>query len=120
MDWFGEWEPPPYFIPYEEIERIDPPVDGGPLIAWLVLAVTALAVTVMWYRPRVLCHSFWCPLVGRDVEVRLGRGGVHSCSAFEEPTAIACARRCLDPSFRTQWTSALPVLARPRGPAPLA
>jgi hypothetical protein len=114
MDWFSEWEPLPYLVSYEEIEGIDPPADGGPLAAWLVLAVIALAVTVMWYWPRVVRHSFWCTIVGRDVEVRLARGCVQSCSAFEDPTAIACARRCLDPSFRAQWPSPVPVLALPR------
>jgi hypothetical protein len=43
-----------------------------------------------------------------------------SCSAFEDPTAIACARRCLDRSFRVQWPPALPVLARPRNTALVA
>lgn len=108
MDWFSEWEPLPYNI---EIERVDPSADGGLLPAWLVVAVILLAAAVMWYRQRVVLHSFWCATVGRDVEVRLGRGCVQSCSAFEDPTAIACARRCLDRSFRVQWPPAVPVLA---------
>ncbi len=113
MDWVGVWEPVPY--PYMEIEPVDPPADGGLLTAWLVLAVIALAVVVMWYRLRVVRHSFWCATIGRDVEVHFGRWSVQSCSAFEDPTAIACARRCLDRRFRVQWPPAIPVLARPRG-----
>jgi hypothetical protein len=115
MDWFSAWEP----LPYIEIERVDPPADGGLLTPWLVLAVILLAA-VMWYRTRVVRRSFWCATVGRDVEVRFRRGGVQSCSVFEDPTAIACARRCLDRSFRVQWPPAIPVLARPRGTTRLA
>jgi hypothetical protein len=37
---------------------------------------------------------------------------VLSCSAFEDPTAIACGRRCRERSFRVQWPT-LPVLAPP-------
>jgi len=117
MDWFSVWEPLPYPVPYIDIEGVDPPADGGLLPAWLVVAVILLAAAVMW---RVVLHSFWCATVGRDVEVRLGRGCVQSCSAFEDPTAIACARRCLDRRFRVQWPPVDPVLARPRGTARLA
>ena len=107
-------------MPYVEIERVDSSADGVLLTVWLVLAVIALAVAVMWYRHRVVRRSFWCATVGRDVEVHLARGCVQSCSAFEDPTAIACARRCLDRSFRVQWPWAIPVPARPRGAARLA
>jgi hypothetical protein len=121
MDWSSAWEPLPYPVPYMEIESVDPPADGGLLtVGLVVVAVILLAAAVMWYRQRVVRHSFWCATVGRDVEVRSGRGGVQSCSAFEDPTAIACARRCLDRSFRVQWPPAVPVLARPRGTARLA
>jgi hypothetical protein len=120
MDWFSTWEPLPYPVPYMEIEPVEPPLDGGLLTVWLVFAVILLAAAVMWYRQRVGRHTFWCALVGRDVEVRLGRGCVHSCSAFEEPTAIACARRCLDRTFRVQWPPTVPVLSRSRGSGPLA
>ncbi len=120
MDWFSVWEPLPYPVPYLEIERVDPPADGGSLTAWLVLALITLAAAMMWNRQRVVRHSFWCATVGRDVEMRLRRGCVQSCSAFEDPTAIACARRCPDRSFRVQWPPAVPVLARPRGTARLA
>jgi hypothetical protein len=120
MDWFSTWEPLPHPVPYMEIERVDPPADGGLLTVWLVVAVILLAAAVMWYRQRVVRHSFWCATVERDVEVRLGRGCVESCSAFEDPTAIACARRCLDRGFRVLWAPAVPVLARPRGIGRLA
>jgi hypothetical protein len=120
MDWFSVWEPLPYPVPYIEIERVDPPADGGLLTAWLVLAVILLAAAMMWYRQRVVRRSFWCATVGRDVEVRLRHVGVQSCSAFEDPTVIACARHCLDRSFRVQWPPAIPVLGRPRGTTRLA
>ena len=109
MGWLGEWEPLLYI---EEIERVDPPADGGLLPAWLVVATILLVGAVLWYRQRVVTHSFRCATVGRDVEVRLRRGCVQSCSAFEDPTAIACARRCLDRSFRMHWPPAAPGLAR--------
>jgi hypothetical protein len=113
MDWLSELEP----IPYTEVEQIDPTLDAGRLTAWLILAAVALIVAALWYRQRVFRRSFWCATVGRDIEVRLRLGCVLSCSAFEDPTAIACARRCLDRSFRVQWPPALPVLTRPRGTA---
>jgi hypothetical protein len=84
MDWFSEWQPAPSL----EIERVD--------------------------RQRSWRRSFWCATVGRDTEVRFRFGCVVSCSAFEDPTSIACGRRCLDRSFRVQWPPALPVLPRPR------
>ena len=112
MDWFSTWEPLSYSVPYMEIEHVDPPPDGGPLTAWLVFSVILLAGAVMWYRQRVVRHSFWCATVERDVEVRLGRGCVQSCTAFEDPTASACARRCLDRSFRVQWPPAVSVKHR--------
>jgi hypothetical protein len=99
MDW--------YPVPYMEIEQVDPPVDGGLLSAWLVVAVIVLAAAALWYRQHGVRHSFWCATAEREVEVRLGRGCVKSCSAFEDPTAIACARRCLDRSFRVQWPPAV-------------
>jgi hypothetical protein len=116
MDWFSAWEP----VPYIDVERIDPPVDAGRLSAWLVLAVIVLTAVIMWYRQRVVSHSFWCATVGRDIAMQFRHGRVLSCSAFEDPTAIACARRCLDRSFRVQWPPTLPVLTRPRGTARLA
>lgn len=112
MDWLGEWEP----IPYTEVEQVDPTLDAARLTAWLILAVVALTVVALWYRQRVR-RSFWCATVGRDVEVRFRLGGVLSCSAFEDPTAIACARRCRDRGFRMQWPPIQPDLRRPRSTA---
>ena len=117
MDWLSDWDTVLYPMSYIDIEKVDQPVEGGLPTAWLVLAVIALALVVMLYRTRVACRSFWCMTVQREVEVRIARGCVVSCSAFEDRTAIACARRCVDRSFRMQWPPALPVLARPRGPA---
>jgi hypothetical protein len=105
----------PYPVLYEEVDRVDASGDGGLLTAWLVLAVIAMTATYVWRRQRVVRHSFWCLTAGREVEMRVSRGCVLSCSAFEDRTAIACARRCLDRSFRMQWPAALPVLGRPRG-----
>ena len=112
MDWFSESDPGPYI----EIEPVDAAVDTGRLTAWLILTVVALIVAALWYRQRVSRHSFWCATVGRDVEVLFRFGRVLSCSAFEDPTAIACARRCLVRSFRVQWPPALPVVTRPQAP----
>jgi hypothetical protein len=109
MDWFTAWEP----VGYVEIERVDPGMDSGMLTAWLILAVIALAALIAWYRQRVVRRSFWCATAGRDVEVRFRRACVLTCSAFEDPTAVACARRCLDRGFRAQWPRALPVIVRP-------
>ena len=113
MDWFSAWDPGPYI----EIEpAVDAAVDPGRLTAWLIVTVVALIVAALWYRQRVSRHSFWCATVGRDVEVLFRFGRVLSCSAFEDPTAIACARRCLVRSFRVQWPPALPVVTRPEAP----
>ena len=116
MDWFNMWDP----LPYIDIERVEPPVDAGRFVAWLVVAMIVLTAMVVWYRQRVVRHSFWCAVAGRDVEVRQRFGCVLSCSAFENATAIACGRRCLDRSFRVQWPPALPVVTVPRGSPPVA
>jgi hypothetical protein len=114
MDWLGEWDPFLYPVPYFEIEAVDPPTADERLTAWLVLTLIVLTVMVIWYRFGVWRHTFWCPTAGREVEVRMARGCVRSCSAFEDRTAIACARRCVDRGFRMRWPPALPVLARPQ------
>jgi hypothetical protein len=115
MDWFNAWEP----VPYIEVEPVDLPADGGRLLIWLIVATIALAAALVWYERRVARHSIWCATAGRDVEMGFRRGRALSCSAFEDPAAIACGRRCLDRSFRVQWPSALPVLAQRGGPAAL-
>lgn len=112
MDWFSVWDPAPYI----DIEPLDADVDTGRLTAWLILTVVALIVAALWYRQRVSRHSFWCATAGRDVEVLFRFGRVLSCSAFEDPTAIVCARRCLVGSFRVPWPPALPVVTRRRAP----
>jgi hypothetical protein len=105
MDWFGAWEP----VPYVDIKAVEPSRDAAMLTGWLILAIVALVVGVMWYRHRAVSHSFWCATVGRDVEARFRLGRVLSCSAFDDPTAIACGRRCVDRIFRVQWPPALPL-----------
>ena len=120
MDWFSAWEPVAY--PYTELQPIEPPADAARVTAWAILALIALVTTVIWFRLRARRHSFWCAIVGRDVEVRLRSGSVLSCTAFENAAAIACTRRCVDRTFRVQWPSALPVAmpARPRLPTSAA
>ncbi len=104
-DWFSPLEP----VRYVEIERVDTSANSGVLITWLILAVLVGVGFVAWHRTRVVRRSFSCATAGRDVEVRFRRSCVLSCSAFEEPAAIACARRCTDSGFRAQWLR-LPVL----------
>ena len=110
MDWFSVWAPGPYI----ESEPVDAAVDPGRLTAWLIVTVVALILAALWYRQRVSRHSFWCATAGRDVEALFRFGRVLSCSAFGDPTAIACARRCLVRSFRVPWPPALPVATRPQ------
>jgi hypothetical protein len=112
MDWFSAWDPGPYI----ESEPVDAAVDPGRLTAWLIVTVVTLILAALWYRQRVSRHSFCCATVGRDVEVLFRFGRVLSCSAFEDPTAIGCARRCLVRSFRVQWPPALPVMTLPQAP----
>jgi hypothetical protein len=125
MDWLDAWDRLSYPVPDVdiEIERVDPSAEGGLVAVGLVSAVILvilLAAAVRGYRQRVARHSFWCATVGREVEVRLQRGCVQSCTAFEDPMAIACARRCLDRSFRVQWPLAVPTVSRLRGTVRLA
>jgi len=116
MDWLSEWQP----TPYVEIDRMDPTSYSGQATALVILIVVGLVIAAAWYRQRSWRRSFWCATVGREVEVRFRLGCTVSCSAFEDHTTIACARRCLDRSFRVQWPPALPVLGRPRHTAPVA
>jgi hypothetical protein len=110
MDWFSGWEP----MPYLELDAVDPPSSAGALTAWFIVTVIVLTAAVAWSRQRVVRHSFWCATSGRDVEVRFRRGCIVTCSAFEDPTAIACTRGCRDRSFRTQWPPIFPLLKRGR------
>ncbi len=110
MDWLSEWDP----LPYTVIEAADTGADSGRLTAWLIVALAAAIIAALWYRQRIFRHSFWCATSRREVDVRVRRGRVLSCSAFENPMAIACDRRCVDRGFRMQWPAALPVLTRPQ------
>jgi hypothetical protein len=102
MDWFNAWER----VPYRELELVDSPAASGQFTALLVVGLIVLAAMVMWHRQRVVRHAFWCATAGRDVEMRRRCGRVQSCSVFDDPTAIACARQCIDPGFRVQWPPA--------------
>ncbi|HUM17178.1 MAG TPA: hypothetical protein VL086_15895 [Candidatus Nitrosotalea sp.] len=72
-------------------------------------------------------RHFWCRTKQHEVEVEFvtvprllwpGRiTGVKRCTAFDEPTDIACGRHCLDVYFRYQWPDSLRVADR-RPPAP--
>src|SRR5262245_63418966 len=110
MDWLSEWQP----APNVEFDRIDPTSYSGQLTALVILLVVGVVIAAAWYRQRSWRRSFWCATVGRDVEVRFRLGRTVSCSAFEDQTAIASARRCLDRGCRVQWAPAVRVPARPR------
>jgi hypothetical protein len=120
MDWFNAWEFAAYSMASAEIEPAEVAAAGAPPVVWVLGAAIALAAAALWHRRRVVRRSFWCALAGREVEVRLGPGCVHSCSAFEDATAVTCARRCLDRSFRIQWPPALPLVSQPRDTERLA
>jgi hypothetical protein len=73
-------------------------------------------------------RHFWCSIKEREVEVvfqtvprrLLGARitGVKSCTAFEDPTAVACDRACVDGRFRSQWPDSLRVGTRPAASVP--
>ena len=73
-------------------------------------------------------RHFWCRIKQHEVEVEFetvpslllpGRiTGVSRCTAFDEPTDIACGRHCLDAYFRYQWPDSLHVADRRRPPEP--
>jgi hypothetical protein len=63
-------------------------------------------------------RTFWCALKNQEVDVEFETKrlfgfpravGVNRCSAFDEPSRVACDRRCMDSRFRRQWPFALPV-----------
>jgi hypothetical protein len=107
MDWFSTWEPlpHPYPVPYMELERVDPPADGGLFTTWLVLAVIVLAAAVVWYRQKRLeltQHTVRCPLEDRtaSLTVRSDPGGypsrrhlgVTACSLLSSTPFVPPAR----------------------------
>ncbi len=76
----------------------------GPLAIFVpaVLALWAMGV-LAGERPQVVRTRFRCPVTRRmvtaDFAVSAGAdqpGAVVACSAFPEPTRVACARRCLE------------------------
>src|SRR5215813_2348797 len=89
MDWLNVWDPAPYVD-----ERVEPPADAGQFVAWLVIAAIVLTAMVVWYRQRVVRHSFWCAAVGREVEVRQRLGCVISVLGIRESD-----RDCVRPAL---------------------
>jgi hypothetical protein len=77
---------------------------------------------------RTCLRHFWCRITRQEVEVEFetaprlllpGRiSGVKRCSAFEQPTDVACGRHCVDSWFRYQWPEALYVADHHRPPVP--
>jgi hypothetical protein len=64
-------------------------------------------------------RRIWCSLLGREVFVTFEMrgvpglrwiGGVHACSAFDPPEAVACQRCCTDATYRRQWLPAITML----------
>ena len=84
---------------------------GWASLAWavafvlLALGLTLLATQVLRRR------AFWCPGVGREVEVEFQDRGllgfrarsVLSCSAFEDTREITCDRACVTEEGRVQF-----------------
>lgn len=76
------------------------------------------AVVVVSPHGRRVWRHFWCGLNRDEVEVEFEERGVPGfraahvvrCSAFDPPTAVACARSCVDGTFRRRWPPSLPVL----------
>jgi hypothetical protein len=72
-------------------------------------------------------RHFWCSIKQHEVEVEFETvprlllpariAAVKRCTAFDEPTDIACGRHCVDGRFRNQWPESLRVADR-RPPAP--
>jgi hypothetical protein len=109
MDWFG-FEVPIYsVIEVEDGRLVSPPMDWLALVPTAIMVAAVIAIVAVALRRRGR-RSFWCAIAGRDVVVALRRGRPCACSAFEDPGAITCARRCTDPAFRRQWPPALPLL----------
>ena len=83
---------------------------GWAAIVWAVGFVLLALALVMCATRVVRRQAFWCPGAGRDVEVELEglgllgfrRHDVLSCSAFEHPGEITCARGCLNAEGRVK------------------
>jgi hypothetical protein len=114
MIWLDEW-------PMDASVAMESFVEFFVLVQVVALAlmVLLLALSGPWFHWRVRRRrSFWCSQAQRPVEVEFEEHGVPgirctarvlTCSAFESPEAIACARRCRWAAFRRQWEPALPV-----------
>jgi len=77
----------------------------------VLLLLLPLAIPRLIIRRR---RHLWCATAGAQAEVEFEERGlpgfriattVLSCSCFDPPEAVACQRRCLDPSFRSVRSS---------------
>ncbi len=85
-------------------------VDSTTTLGWAVLIwagiVATIAVLLLLIAPQaVRRRRFWCARAQREVEVEFEEHGligfrravaVRSCSVFDPPTQVRCARSCLD------------------------
>lgn len=87
-----------------------------------VLLVAHAAAPGLAGREDVRSRRFFCLACRAEVEVELVERGlpglreavaIRRCTAFDPPTAVACARRCLDPTFRRLWAPGEPPAVRP-------
>jgi hypothetical protein len=95
------------------MEQIEGLITYGVVIglAWGLLAVQVLLLPLAISLLIVRCRRhFWCATAGARAEVEFEERGfpgfrtataVLRCSCFDRPEAVACQRRCLDPSFRS-------------------
>src|SRR5262245_41737058 len=102
MAWEG-WNDPVREAWAQGVQALADAVGTTMLIALLILVPLVVVFSRMIHRRR-----FWCSAVSRDVDVefeecgfpRLAWGSVvRSCSAFDPPTAVSCARHCVDARF---------------------
>jgi hypothetical protein len=111
MDWWAVDVPPAYYEINVDATRAGAAVPTEWVAPWLAVVILAVAAGLVLSRRRR--RSFWCPLAEREVVVDFRWGHPRTCTAFEDPRAIACARRCTDSAFRNQWPPALPVVMEP-------
>jgi hypothetical protein len=97
------------------------------IIAQLVAMAIVIVVATIVHRAVLLGRTrgrraFRCAHARREVEVEfverrlLGLRfpvAVTRCPVFDDPSAIECARPCLESAFRRRWESALPVVQYP-------
>jgi hypothetical protein len=111
MDWIEAWP--------DEAEAVALTQGIADAIGWEALASLLVLVPLLVFFSRgARRRRFWCAHERREVEVEFEERGlpglpcavsVKTCSVFDPPTAIGCARRCVDAQFRRQWPPALPI-----------